>query len=85
LQRYAARRTQRFPEAAFFFVNRTGHRLPYTTVRTTFRRLTQQLGWVKNGQRPRLHDLRHYPEFRTIPSRYSPSPLCKDSGWKNSA
>jgi site-specific recombinase XerD len=31
------------------------------------------------------HSLRHYPGFRTIPSRYSPSPLCKDSGWKNSA
>jgi integrase len=32
-----------------------------------------------------IHTLRHYPGFRTIPSRYSPSPLCKDSGWKNSA
>ena len=59
LQQYSARRTKRFPEAAFFFVNRCGNRLPYTTVRTTFRKLTLRLGWVKNGKRPRLHDLRH--------------------------
>jgi integrase len=24
-----------------------------------FRKLTLRLGWVKNGKRPRLHDLRH--------------------------
>jgi integrase len=66
LRRYAARRTKRFPQAAFFFVNRTGHRLPYTTVRTTFRTLTQRLGWVKNGQRPRLHDLRHTVACRVL-------------------
>jgi integrase len=59
LQQYSAKRTKRFPEAAFFFVNRCGNRLPYTTVRTTFRKLTLRLGWVKKGKRPRLHDLRH--------------------------
>lgn len=59
LEEYAARRTKRFPEAAFFFVNRCGNRLPYSNVRTTFRKLTLRLGWVKNGKRPRLHDLRH--------------------------
>jgi integrase len=59
LEEYSAKRTKRFPEASFFFVNRCGDRLPYTTVRTTFRKLTLRLGWVKNGKRPRLHDLRH--------------------------
>ena len=66
LEEYSVKRTKRFPEASFFFVNRCGDRLPYTTVRTTFRKLTLRLGWVKNGKRPRLHDLRHYPGFRTI-------------------
>jgi integrase len=32
LEEYAAKRTKRFPEASFFFVNRCGNRLPYTTV-----------------------------------------------------
>jgi integrase len=59
LEEYAAKRNKHFPAASFFFVNRCGDRLPYTTVRTTFRKLTLRLGWVKNGKRPRLHDLRH--------------------------
>jgi integrase len=59
LEEYTAKRTKRFPEASFFFVNRCGNRLPYTTVRTTFRKLTLRLGWVKSDKRPRLHDLRH--------------------------
>jgi integrase len=59
LEVYDAKRTQRFPEASFFFVNRCGNRLPYSTVRTAFRKLTLRLGWVKDGKRPRLHDLRH--------------------------
>ena len=59
LEEYTAKRTKRFPEATFFFANRCGNRLPYSTVRTTFRKLTLRLGWVINGKRPRLHDLRH--------------------------
>ena len=59
LEEYSAKRIKHFPEASFFFVNRCGDRLPYTTVRNTFRKLTLRLGWVKNGKRPRLHDLRH--------------------------
>jgi integrase len=59
LEEYAAKRDTRFSEAAFFFVNHCGDRLPYSTVRHTFRKLTLRLGWFKNGKRPRLHDLRH--------------------------
>ena len=59
LEEYTARRTERFPEVSYFFVNRCGNRLPYWTVSDTFRKLTLRLGWVKNGELPRLHDLRH--------------------------
>lgn len=56
---YAARREHRFPNAAFFFVSQSGQRLPYTTVRSTFRCLTNSLGWTACDRPPRLHDLRH--------------------------
>jgi integrase len=59
LEDYITKRSRRFPTASFFFVNRYGNRLPYSTVRTVFRKLTLRLGWVRNGKRPRLHDLRH--------------------------
>jgi integrase len=56
---YHSRRAERFPNAAYFFVSQSGNRLPYTTVRSTFRQQTELLGWTKSGQLPRLHDLRH--------------------------
>lgn len=59
LRGYAAGRDRRFPGADFFFVNRTGSRLPYSTIRTAFRDLTLRLGWLNGGKHPRLHDLRH--------------------------
>jgi integrase len=59
LREYNARRTGRFPGASFFFVNHSGHRLAYTTIRTAFRKLTRQLGLIRHGKHPRLHDLRH--------------------------
>ena len=59
LGEYALQRQRRFPGARFFFVSRTGDRLPYSTIRTAFRKLRAQLGWIKDGSRPRMHDLRH--------------------------
>ena len=59
LRRYAAVRQQCFPGAQFFFVNHSGNRLSYTTIRIAFRKLTLQLGWGRDGRLPRLHDLRH--------------------------
>lgn len=49
-------------------VGRGGRPLPYSTVRTTFRRLVAQLGWKSNGTlpRPRIHDLRHTFACRRI-------------------
>ena len=39
-------------------------------VRRVFERLRDQLGWVNRGEhaQPRIHDLRHYPESRNMPS-----------------
>jgi integrase len=44
-----------------FFVGLQGQVLPYSTVRNTFRRLCDRLGWRSNGAlpKPRIHDLRH--------------------------
>lgn len=63
LRRFAALRG-RDPDGRVsecFLVGRGGRSLPYSTVRTTFRGLVEQLGWESNGTlpRPRLHDLRH--------------------------
>lgn len=63
LRRYARLRDRdrlaRDSEA--FFVGGHGQALPYSTVRSTFRRLVAQLGWRSNGMlpQPRIHDLRH--------------------------
>lgn len=63
LRRYARERDRdrlaRDSEA--FFVGGHGQSLPYSTVRSTFRRLCTQYGWRSNGMlpRPRIHDLRH--------------------------
>lgn len=59
LRTYAKRRDRRFPGADFFFANRSGQAIAYSTIRSAFRNLTIQLGWVDEGKRPRLHDLRH--------------------------
>jgi len=63
LRRYTAER-DRYAlayKSDAFFVGANGQALPYSTVRTTFRRICEQLGWRSNGMlpRPRIHDLRH--------------------------
>ena len=59
IRHYDTQRNKRFPHATFFFVNQFGSCLPYSTARGAFRKLSDTLGWVKDGKRPRLHDLRH--------------------------
>jgi integrase len=63
LRAYAEERDQdpRARDALAFFVGAQGRRLPYSTVRNTFRRLCNRLGWRSNGTlpKPRIHDLRH--------------------------
>lgn len=59
LRRYDRRRRQIIPGASHFFASRHGGRIPYSTARTIFRRLSR--GLKSNGARSRvrLHDLRH--------------------------
>jgi integrase len=90
LSAYATRRGKPPPGGLEgpFFATRTGQALTRRAAEYAFDRLRRRAGVQRSDggrYQPRLHDLRHYPGFRTIPSRYSPSPLCKDSGWKNSA
>lgn len=63
LRRYVRERDRdsRARDSQAFFVGGHGRALPYSTVRSTFRRLCVQLDWHSNGMlpRPRIHDLRH--------------------------
>jgi integrase/recombinase XerD len=62
LGRYAAQRDRvhRQPPQPTFFLSEAGRPLAYSTVRTTFLRLRQALGWCRPGHRsPRIHDARH--------------------------
>lgn len=49
------------PESTTFLISHRGQSLKYSTVRTTFRKIADRLGWQSNGgrRRPRLYDLRH--------------------------
>lgn len=42
-----------------FLVGAQGQPLPYSTIRTVFKRLRRALGWEQLHPRPRIHDLRH--------------------------
>jgi integrase len=61
LRAYADQRDRALPrrKATTFFVSPKGTKLPYSTVRTAFRRLLVGLGWDGLVPRPRIHDLRH--------------------------
>jgi len=63
LRRYARFRDCCYPAAPSrtFFLSQSGRPLAYSTVRTTFRRIGQRLGWSAglSGRLPRMHDLRH--------------------------
>lgn len=76
LSRYRGLRNryvERNPEGPFFVGTRgtrLGQRLQITNVDLIFAGLRKQLGWVNRGAHhaPRVHDLRHYPEFKNMPS-----------------
>ncbi|MCE9567505.1 MAG: tyrosine-type recombinase/integrase [Planctomycetes bacterium] len=53
-----------------FFVNDRGLGLPYSTVRTVFRKLCNALTMKATGRRPRLHDLRHTFACRRVEQWY---------------
>ena len=74
LRQYAARRQQAGHaqnEEAPFFVKRNGQRVSVSNMDHTFQGIRQEAGISRtDGARyqPRLHDLRHYAESRTMPS-----------------
>ena len=61
LRTYAELRDRAWPNAGSdrFFVTDHGLHLPYSTVRTVFRKLCNDLRIAGNPRRPRMHDLRH--------------------------
>jgi integrase/recombinase XerD len=69
-----------------FFVADRGERVNDCGARYNFAVVSQSLGlrerqkFHKHGRGPRIHNLRHYPEFRTIPSNCLPSFVSKESG-----
>lgn len=67
LQYYANAREMIVPGALSFFSSEAGTHLPYSTVRTVFRQLADQVtGPVQAHRRPRLHDLRHTYACRSL-------------------
>lgn len=58
------------PRCPSFFVSEKGTRLTHWSVRWTFVKLSREIGLrgPHDSHGPRLHDLRHYAEFRIMPS-----------------
>jgi integrase len=66
------------PSDAALFLTRTGTPVVRHTAENVFSRLRARAGVQRHDggrYQPRLHDLRHYAEFRTMPSKLS-SALC---------
>src|SRR5271166_4100460 len=90
LKAYATKRAMQHssgPEGPFF-VSRTGSPLTRRAAEHTFSRLRLRASVLRHdGARyqPRLHDLRHYPGFRTIADSRWRSSVFNDPGKKHSA
>jgi integrase/recombinase XerD len=70
LARYLKQRQARHLGGDYRFVTDDGQPLVYGKVHHLFRTLLKTAGLKPQGGRwPRLHELRHYPGFRTIPSK----------------
>ncbi len=63
---YVACRDECFPKSSAFFVSTLGTALGYHAVRSTFTRLTTEIGLRTQTRRPRMHDLRHAFAVRTL-------------------
>jgi integrase/recombinase XerD len=73
---YIARRQRHWAGRAvssYLFVSSWGNRLDEGDIHRTFYALSRQIGLrgISDGRGPRLHDMRHYPEFRTIQGKCS--------------
>jgi len=71
LGNYLTRRQEMRRGGDHVFVSNEGQPLVYWKVRSLFRTLLKSAGLKPSGGRwPRIHELRHYAEFRTMPSRF---------------
>ena len=72
MSRYLTIRERLLPSAPddCVFLSPAGSALTSRMVRSVFERLRNELGWIARGDHPapRIHDLRHNPERRVIPS-----------------
>ena len=61
----------RHPQCPAFFLSERGTRITEWALRWTFVKLSREIGLrgPADHRGPRLHDLRHYPERRIIPTR----------------
>ncbi len=80
LEQYILRRCKFASGDDHLFVSRRGGKLGYRIAAETFQEVLKAVGIQARpgGPKPHLHDLRHYPEFRTIPSKppvAAPNPL----------
>ena len=86
LARYLKQRQERRLGGDDLFVSDDGQPLVYWKVHQVFRILLKAAGLKPSGGRwPRIHELRHYPGFRTIPSNDWSGAGYEDSGEKGSA
>ena len=73
LRHYLARRDRPRASASTnaVFISTAGTRLLYSCVGGTFRQLLRRAGIepISASCRPRIHDIRHYPDHRIIPNR----------------
>ena len=70
LDRYLIARREAAVGARSLFISVAGKPLHYNTVRNVFLQLLDRtkLRRAHAGRDPRIHDLRHYSEFRIMPS-----------------
>src|SRR5271167_901604 len=82
LQNYLLRRSKFASIDDHLFVSRRGGKLSYAIAAETFQEVLKAAGIQARpgGPKPRLHDFRHYPEFRTIQGNRLPSFIFKESG-----
>jgi integrase/recombinase XerD len=82
LQHYLLRRRKCASGDESIFISRRGGKLGYAIAADTFQEVLKAAGIQRqpDGPKPRLHDLRHYPEFRIIQGNRLPSFIFKESG-----
>ena len=72
LSHYVKIRDKIVPKASSFFSDENGNRLPYSTARSTFRKLTDRvIDPTSAHRRPRFHDLRHTFACQSLMRWYS--------------